>query len=173
MPLDYEAYYLGHQEFFHAFAELHLGNRRQAEETVHLVFLEILLNWESLLQQTDLEQRTLAVLGRHVRERLRRERRRPAFVIAGPIARNLRLIRSEMELAPGDSGLYEAILELPARQFTVIVLKYLLGYSTTRIARYMDLDPRTVDYHGRKAKERLRIRLDLPADTSKKKGRGQ
>ncbi|MEX2981216.1 sigma-70 family RNA polymerase sigma factor [Streptomyces sp. C36] len=172
LPLDFEAYYLGHQEFFHSFAELHLGNRHEAEETVHQVFLEILAGWEGLLQDTDLEQRTLAVLSRHVRERLEREQRPPAFVISGPIAQTLRAIRSEMEIAHGTSGLYEAILELPTRQFTVIVLKHLLGYPTARIARFMGLDPRTVDYHGRKAKERLRIRLGLPSDTPGK-GQGQ
>ncbi|WP_342671243.1 hypothetical protein [Streptomyces lushanensis] len=42
LPLDFEAFYLGHQEFFHTFAELHLGSREAAEEAVHLVFLEIL-----------------------------------------------------------------------------------------------------------------------------------
>ncbi|MFJ7969556.1 hypothetical protein [Streptomyces sp. NPDC096324] len=39
----------------------------------------------------------------------------------------------------------------------------MLGYPTKRIARYMGLDTRTVDYHGRKGKERLRIQLGLPA----------
>ncbi|GGP82344.1 sigma-70 family RNA polymerase sigma factor [Streptomyces melanogenes] len=173
LPLDYEAYYLGHQEFFHAFAELHLGTRHAAEDTVHLVFLEILSIWDDLLQDPDLEQRTLTVLSRQVRERLESEGRPPAFVIAGPIAQNLRAIRAEMELAPQGAGLYEAILELPPRQFTVIVLKHLLGYPTARIARVMGLDPRTVDYHGRRAKERLRVLLDLPAELSMRKGRGK
>ncbi|MEU5191375.1 sigma-70 family RNA polymerase sigma factor [Streptomyces klenkii] len=173
LPLDFEAYYLGHQEFFHSFAELHLGTRRAAEDTVHRVFLEILASWDNLLRETDLEQRTLAVLSRHVQERLEREQRPPAFVISGPIARTLRAVRAEMEITHGSAGLYEAILELSTRQFTVIVLQYLLGYPTARIARFMGLDPRTVDYHRRKAKERLRIRLGLPADPSRKKGAGQ
>jgi hypothetical protein len=33
--LDCEGFYLGHQEFFHAFAEVHLGSRCAAEEAVH------------------------------------------------------------------------------------------------------------------------------------------
>lgn len=38
----------------------------------------------------------------------------------------------------------------------------------------MGLDTRTVDHHGRKGKERLRIRLGLPAAPGKnKKGAGQ
>lgn len=42
-----------------------------------------------------------------------------------------------------------------------------MGYPTCRIARFMGLDERTVDYHGHKGKERLRTQLGLPA-TSKK-----
>ena len=174
LPLDFEAFYLGHQEFFHDFAEIHLGHRRTAEQVVHQVFLEILTGWEELLQQGDLEQQTLAVLHRGVTRRLEADGRPPAFTINGPIAHNPQAVRSQLELNSSAGGLYEAILELPTRQFTVIVLRHLLGYPTKRIARYMGLDPRTVDYHGRKGKERLRIRLNLPAQSGKpKKEAGQ
>jgi RNA polymerase sigma-70 factor (ECF subfamily) len=174
LPLDFEAFYLGHQEFFHDFAEIHLGSRRTAEQVVHQVFLEILTGWDELLQQGDLEQQALAVLQRGVTRRLEADGRPPAFAINGPIAKNLQAVRSQLELSDSANGLYEAILELPTRQFTVIVLRYLLGYPTKRIARYMGLDPRTVDYHGRKGKERLRIRLNLPAAPGKtKKEAGQ
>ncbi|MFE9568837.1 sigma-70 family RNA polymerase sigma factor [Streptomyces sp. NPDC006692] len=169
LPLDFEAFYLGHQDFFHAYAEIHLGSRTAAEDAVHLVALEILAGWDQFLQEGDLEQLTLAVLHRHVTAQLEREGRDPAFVINGPIARNLRAVRSELEITHCASGLYEAILDLPPRQFNVIVLRYLLGYKTSQIARFMGLDGRTVDYHGRKGRERLRIRLGLPADASRTK----
>ncbi|MFC4506073.1 MULTISPECIES: sigma-70 family RNA polymerase sigma factor [Streptomyces] len=173
LPLDFEGFYLGHQEFFHDFAEIHLGSRRTAEQVVHQVFLEILGGWDGLLQQGDLEQQTLAVLHRGVTRRLDADGRPPAFLINGPIAMNLEAVRKEMELSSSADGVYEAILELSTRQFTVTVLRHLLGYPTKRIARYMGLDARTVDYHGRKAKERLRIRLGLPAAPKNKKGTGQ
>ncbi|MFJ8313738.1 MULTISPECIES: sigma-70 family RNA polymerase sigma factor [unclassified Streptomyces] len=173
LPLDYEGFYLGHQEFFHAYAEIHLGSRRGAEDVVHQVFLEILASWEGLLQEGDLEQRTLTVLHRHVYHRLEQEGRSPAFVINGPIAQNLRAVRNELEITDSANGLYEAIADLPVRQFNVIVLRHLLGYKTTQIARFMGLDVRTVDYHGRKGKERLRIRLGLPAaETRNRNGAG-
>ncbi|WP_329028373.1 sigma-70 family RNA polymerase sigma factor [Streptomyces sp. NBC_00690] len=162
LPLDYEAFYLTHQEFFHTFAELHLGTRTAAEETVHRVFLEILAGWDGLLREGDLEQRTLAVLHRQVTARLERDGRDPAFVINGPITQALRAIRNELEIAEGSHGLYEAITQLPTRQFHVIVMRHLMGYPTSRIARFMGLDERTVDYHGRKGKERLRVHLKLP-----------
>ncbi|WP_381805432.1 sigma-70 family RNA polymerase sigma factor [Streptomyces niveus] len=176
LPLDFEAFYLGHQEFFHTFAELHLGSRAAAEESVHQVFAEIKAAWDGLLQEGDLEQRTLAVLSRHVTTQLDREGRDPAFVINGPIARSLRAIRDELELNDSAGGLYEAISQLPTRQFTVIAMRHLMGYPTTQIARFMGLDSRTVDYHGRKGRERVRVQLRLPADPNKnrkRKARGQ
>ncbi|WPO76728.1 sigma-70 family RNA polymerase sigma factor [Streptomyces sp. KN37] len=133
------------------------------------MFLEILATWDELLSEADLEQRAMAVLSRHVTHRLTQERRPPAFVINGPISRNLAAIRAEMELAPSNAGLYEAMLELPTRQYNVMVLRYVLNYPVTRIARYMGLDPRTVDYHIRKGRERLRVLLDLPADGDRRK----
>ncbi|MEU7596550.1 sigma-70 family RNA polymerase sigma factor [Streptomyces sp. NPDC039022] len=176
LPIEFEAFYLGHQEFFHTFAELHLGSRAAAEESVHRVFLEIRAGWDGLLLEEDLEQRTLAVLHRHVTTQLEQEQRDPAFLINGPIARSLRAVRDELELADGPCGLYEAITLLPPRQFTVIVLRHLMGYPTRQIARYMGLNERTVDYHGRKGRDRLRVHLQLPPDpnrNSRKKGRGQ
>ena len=104
----------------------------------------------------------------------REDGRPPAFLINRPTAKNLEAVRSQLEIARSANGLYEAILQLPTRQFTVIALRHLLGYSTKRIARYMGLDTRTVDYHGRKGKERLRLQLRLPASPTKsKKGPGQ
>lgn len=176
LPLDYEAFYLSHQEFFHTFAEIHLGTRAAAEEAVHQVFLDILVGWDDLLKETDLEQRTLAVLHRRVTARLEQDGRGPAFVINGPIAQALHAIKNELEITDGSSGLYEAIAQLPTRQFHVIVMRHLMGYPTCRIARFMGLDERTVDYHGRKGKERLRVHLGLPADprrSKNRKGRGQ
>lgn len=49
LPLDFEAFYLGHQEPFHAYAEVHFGTRAAAEEVIHEVFLEIHAGWSQLL----------------------------------------------------------------------------------------------------------------------------
>jgi RNA polymerase sigma factor (sigma-70 family) len=170
LPLDFEAFVLSHQQFFHAYAELHCGSRPAAESIVHDVFLEILAVWDGLLQEDELERRTLAVLHRHVTRRLAREGRDPAYIINGQIEQNLRALRGELELAESRIGLYEAISELPVRQYTVIVLRYLLGYPTGRIARFMSLDDRTVNYHCRRARERLGRKLGLPARTRAKQG---
>lgn len=162
LPLDFEAFVLSHQEFFHLYAELHCGSSASAEDVVHEVFLEILSSWDSLLQEEELERRTLAVLHRQVAKRLAQEGRDPAYIINGPIAQNLRALRGELQFAPSTIGLYEAISELPVRQYTVIVMRFLLGYSTKQVARYMNLDERTVTHHCRRAKERLGRKLGLP-----------
>ncbi|MFE9724583.1 sigma-70 family RNA polymerase sigma factor [Streptomyces sp. NPDC005794] len=170
LPLDFEAFVLSHQQFFHAYAEIHCGTRLAAESIVHEVFLEIHAVWDGLLQEDELERRTLAVLHRHVTRRLAREGRDPAYIINGQIERDLRVLRGELELVESRIGLYEAISELPVRQYTVVVLRYLLGYPTNRIARFMSLDDRTVNYHCRRAKERLGRNLGLPVRTRAKQG---
>ncbi|CAL9341201.1 hypothetical protein SUDANB176_00274 [Streptomyces sp. enrichment culture] len=103
------------------------------------------------------------MLHRGVTRRLEADGRPPAFLLNGPMAHNLQAARSQLELNGSAGGLYEAIPELSTRQFTVIVLRHLLGRPAKRIARHMGLDPRTVDCHGRKGEEHLRIRLGLPA----------
>ncbi|MFJ9121297.1 RNA polymerase sigma factor [Streptomyces sp. NPDC102394] len=171
LPLDFEAFYLGHQEAFHAYAEVHFGTREAAEEVIHEVFLEIHAGWSQLLSAGNLEQGAWAIVRRVVHDRLEAEGRGPAFVINGPIAQALNkalvTARDKLHKMESSSGLYEAIAELPDRQFEVIVLRYVLGYDTAKVAWYIGIDDRTVGHHLRRAKERLRVKLGLP-DTSKK-----
>lgn len=131
LPLDFEAFYLGHQEAFHAYAEVHSGTREAAEEAIHEVFLEIHAGWSQLLSRGNLEQGGWAIVRRVVHDRLDSEGRGPAFVINGPIAqaldRALLTARDKLQRMESSSGLYEAISELPDRQFEVIVLRYVLG----------------------------------------------
>lgn len=173
LPLDFEAFVLSHQEFFHLYAELHCGSRPAAEDVVQEVFLEILTAWDGLLQEDELERRTLAVLHRHVAKRLAREGRAPAYIINGPIEQHLRALRGELELAPSPIGLYDAISELPVRQYTVIVMRFLMGNPTKRVARFVHIDERTVSYHCRRAKERLGRKLGMPTRAAARQKEGQ
>ncbi|MEV1085738.1 sigma-70 family RNA polymerase sigma factor [Streptomyces sp. NPDC050211] len=177
LPLDFEAFYLGHQEPFHAYAEVHFGTRAAAEEVIHEVFLEIHAGWSQLLSAGNLEQGAWAIVRRAVHDRLELEGRAPAFVINGPIAqaldKALATARDKLQKMESASGLYEAIAELPDRQFEVIVLRYVLGYPTSKVAWYVGIDERTVGHHLRRAKERLRIKLGLPAQRRKPKPTGE
>ncbi|MET8831703.1 sigma-70 family RNA polymerase sigma factor [Streptomyces sp. NPDC004608] len=159
---------MGHQEVFHAYAEVQFGSREVAEEVVHEVFLQIHASWGALLAADSLEQGAWGIVRRVVHERLELEGRDPAFVINGPIAQaldtSLATARDKLLRLESSTGLYEAIGELPGRQFEVIVLRYILGYPVARIAWYIGIDERTVGHHLRRGKERLRIRLGLPDD---------
>ncbi|PWI05117.1 sigma-70 family RNA polymerase sigma factor [Streptomyces sp. NWU339] len=151
LPLEFEAFYLAYQQFFHDFAELHLGSRPTAEQVVHQVFLEILMGWEEL-QQADVEQQAQAILRSHVIQRLQKD-------TGNNGVRFLEYVRSQLEIDSSTNDLYNAILELPEQQFTVIVLRYVLGYPTDEIARYMGVHRNTVAYRIRRGQERLRTSL--------------
>ncbi|MGW0331089.1 RNA polymerase sigma factor [Streptomyces sp. NPDC003011] len=173
LPLDFEAFYLGHQEVFHAYAEVHFGTRAAAEEVIHEVFLEIHAGWTELLSAGNLEQGAWAIVRRAVHDRLESEGRAPAFVINGPIAQALAAARHKFQKMESSRGLYEAIADLPNRQFEVIVLRYVLGYPTAKVAWFVGIDERTVGHHLRRGKERLRIKLGLPDDRKKPKKKGE
>ncbi|KRV50611.1 hypothetical protein AQ490_16260 [Wenjunlia vitaminophila] len=173
LPLSFEAFYRSHQRPYHEYAETQLGDRRAAEELVHHVFLQFLAAWGDLLREANLEAHAWAVLRREVARHLHRRDRRPAFIELGPIAQVLRATQQRLACVEGTIGLYEAIADLPARQFDVIVLSYVLEYPTDTIAWILGLDSRTVNYHRRQGKERLRVRLRLPPETGRTGGGDQ
>ncbi|MFJ4569048.1 RNA polymerase sigma factor [Streptomyces caelestis] len=173
LPIDFEAFYLGHQEAFHAYAEVHFGTRAAAEEVIHGVFLEIHAGWTELLSAGHVEQGAWAIVRRAVHDRLESEGRAPAFIINGPIAQALATTKDRLQRMQSTTGLYEAIADLPGRQFEVIVLRYLLGYPTTKVAWFMGIDDRTVGHHLRRGKERLRIKLGMPDERKKPKQKGE
>ncbi|MET9847852.1 sigma-70 family RNA polymerase sigma factor [Streptomyces ossamyceticus] len=163
LPSAFEAFYLAHREFFHAFAQLHLGSPAAVDETVHQVFTEILRTWDAMLEQEDLEGMTFSVLQRHVQAVLQREGREPLFMTDGSTTIHL---RSELNLAEAGGDLFAEMTKLPPREYQVIVLRHLVGCSTQDTARYMGLHPHTVRSHERRGRQRLRTRLGLPAAPS-------
>ncbi|MGW0779081.1 RNA polymerase sigma factor [Streptomyces sp. NPDC002835] len=137
LPLDFQAHYLMNQEAWHAYALWFLRTNDRAEQAVHRVFLEILRHWDALLGETDLQQQTWAILRRVVIDEL------------------LGDFREELAAIDKGIGLYPALGKLPQRQFDVIVLRYIVKYDTKHISWYLGITPSTVDYHCRKARERL------------------
>ncbi|MEU0037869.1 MULTISPECIES: sigma-70 family RNA polymerase sigma factor [unclassified Streptomyces] len=137
LPLEFEALYLAAQDDFHHYALLYLGTNDAAEEAVHRAFLEILRHWDALLEEHNLLQQTWAIVRRVV------------------ISQSLIGFRRELALLRSDIGLWKALSALPPRQFDAIVMRYVLDCDTKRISWYMGVTASTVDYHCRKAKERL------------------
>ncbi|MGK5545713.1 sigma-70 family RNA polymerase sigma factor [Streptomyces sp. URMC 127] len=171
LPLDFEAFYLTHGRLYLAYAESHLGNEDQAKELVHQVFLEIKDAWKALLGEGNFEKAAWAVLRQAVGLQLEAEDRRPSFIADGSIARALRASRDQLKIMDSSVGLYTAIADLPPKQFDVIVLRHVLGYSTRDIAWFMGLSESVVDYHHRNGRERLRLQLGLPASERPRKER--
>lgn len=137
LPLEYEALYVATQEPFHKYALLCLGSNDAAEDAVHRAFLEILNHWDALLGGSNLQKQAWAILRRVV------------------ISQALDAFRRKLSLLHGDIGLFEAMTSLPPRQFDVIVLRHVMSLDTRKISWYMGVSASTVDYHGRKGKERL------------------
>lgn len=156
LPLEFEAYYLSHQESFHDYAQIHFSSRETAEEIVHAAFLEIHKNWPKLLTSKNLEQGAWEIIRRVVREHAEL-----IGATTSPISQALAETRNALRTLESSSGLYEAIAELPNRQFDVIVLRHVLGYPTSKIAWYLGIDERTVGHHLRRGKARLRDKLGL------------
>ncbi|MFF4285568.1 RNA polymerase sigma factor [Streptomyces sp. NPDC001633] len=110
---------------------------REVGEAVHRAFLEILRHWDALLEESNLQQQTWAILRRVV------------------ISEQLGGFRRQLALLCGETGLYRALCSLPPRQFDVIVLRYVLRCETWEISWYLGVTRSTVDHHCRRAKERL------------------
>ncbi|GAA2265842.1 hypothetical protein GCM10010232_67610 [Streptomyces amakusaensis] len=137
IPLEFEAHYITHQEAYHEYALFYLRTNDAAERAVHRVFLEILRHWDALLTESDLQQQTWAIMRRTV------------------IAEALLNFRNQLTAMDTGNGLYTALGSLSPRQFDVIVLRYIAKYDAKHIGWYMGITPSTVDYHCRKARERL------------------
>ncbi|WP_060887510.1 RNA polymerase sigma factor [Streptomyces caniscabiei] len=68
-------------------------------------------------------------------------------------------MRSELAAADSPLGLYTAISALPERQFDVVILHYVMGYTCDRIADIMGITVCTVRSHRRKAHNHLAAKL--------------
>ncbi|WP_125264488.1 RNA polymerase sigma factor [Streptomyces alboflavus] len=139
LPLEFEALYLSNQDLYHRYALAHLDSNEAAEAAVHRAFLEILNHWDELLEESNLQQQTWSILRRVV------------------IAQRLDGFRYELGALRSDIGLFRALSCLPPRQFDALVLRHVVKYDTEKIGWYMGVTSSTVDYHCRKAKERLEL----------------
>lgn len=70
-------------------------------------------------------------------------------------------MRSELEDAESPLGLYTAIAALPVRQFDVVILHYVMGYTQDRVADIMGITVSTVRSHRRHAYKHLAVKLRI------------
>ncbi|MET8012876.1 sigma-70 family RNA polymerase sigma factor [Streptomyces sp. NPDC005271] len=147
LPLEFEAHYITNQEAYHQYALVHLKTEEAAEEAVHRAFLEILRHWNELLAESNLQQQTWAIMRRVVISQA--------------------LLDAQARLINSDHPVHEALAKLPPKQFDAVVLRGWLDKNTEDIAWYMGVTTSTVDYHCRKARERLAQALNRTSRTKK------
>ncbi|MFD5620547.1 RNA polymerase sigma factor [Streptomyces yangpuensis] len=147
LPIEFQAFYFQRWKFFNDFAALHLGSLSAAEEAAHEAFLSILTKWKELLGEDNLEGRAFQILSQCIAKRIQAneglEQKQPS-------------IRTLLERESDTGKLYRAILELPSRQYEIIVLHYILNYPISQVARCMGLHSGTVRSQINIARRRLR-----------------
>ncbi|MFJ7137686.1 sigma-70 family RNA polymerase sigma factor [Streptomyces fungicidicus] len=166
LDLALHAFLQVREESFYAFARFHLGSP-EGDEVTQDAIGEIAASWTELMAEENLEEAAFSILRRRVQGALRRDGRVPAFTIEVPEV--LRQQPNEMDVS--EIWLAEfcaALVELPERQREVVVLRYLLGYSTEQTARCMGLSQGTVRRYNAIGMRRLTSQLSTPPQTMRR-----
>ena len=166
-----EAFWAFHRQYYkgyRSYAHLHLGEeeRQAAGHLVHQVFMHLALNWARLMEEANPAASAWALLKESVAGELRRQGRRPAMTETAVLQRVMRSVlessREEFAVIESALGLYPAIARLPERQFDVMALRHVLGYSTATTARIMGVTDATVRSHRHLARRKLARELGIP-----------
>ncbi|MFF5480264.1 sigma-70 family RNA polymerase sigma factor [Streptomyces sp. NPDC012935] len=156
IPVDFQAFYEMYHPAYMAYAELVYGDRHLAEEAVDAAWVTILGKWSSYLASERMESEVWAEVRRRVS---------PPSRVSGldPVGAAMAAARERFSTFEESLGLYSAIADLPPRQFDVIVMKYVLGYSTSRTAGLLGVSEAMVRSQVHRAKRRLAGALNLPS----------
>lgn len=159
LALTFEVFHASHTHAWHEYAHLQLGNRAAGRQAVEAAFRDLHRVWAQALRQDSVEAYAWAVLREHI------ERRTPgggiAFVetatfdgfdICRAALRESQELFGEME---SRLGLFAAIARLSEKQYDVIALRYVLGYSDAKVAHILGVAESTVRSHVRWAKRTL------------------
>ncbi|WP_368733279.1 RNA polymerase sigma factor [Streptomyces alkaliphilus] len=167
LPAAWTAFHEQYYSAYLAYAELQLGDRGEAGELVHRVFVHLAAHWQRLMREEAPMASAWALLksgvARHLEERGREPAMPETAVFRNVSRRVLEDVRGEFAAMESALGLYTAIARLPERQFDVIVLRYVLGYPTGDVARLMGVSDATVRTHCTLARRKLG--RDLQMDT--------
>lgn len=154
------------------YAHTMLGDKQAARAVVQRCYSHLALNWAVVLKAESPEAYAWRLLKQRVELHLRitgsthgPSDAAPPDVRTAAMQRaaraTLEALRKQLEAMESPLGLYTAIAALPERQYDVIVLHYVLGYSTQRVANIMGIKPDTVRGHRRSARERIASKLGL------------
>ncbi|WP_227025419.1 RNA polymerase sigma factor [Streptomyces tsukubensis] len=170
-----EAFHDMYVKAYLSYAHAMLGDKEAAVAVVRRCFSHLVLNWDRVVREESPEAYAWALLKVRVDTHLKLAGLDPQLVETAAFRRTasavLESVRCQFAVMETALGLYTAIASLPERQYDTIVLLYVLGYPSEKVARIMGVERDTVRSHRRLAKRRIAKKLGLPlyavADTTK------
>lgn len=155
LQLSFTTFVERHQVVWLKFAHLNVGSNAAAEQIVDEVTAQLAENWASALAQDSVERYALNLVKTEI-VRWHEGHGKPGdFVANASFLRAIRDGQGDFALLEESLGLYSAIAQLPERQYTVIVLRFVLGYSDRDVALLLDISVTTVRTHVHHARRRL------------------
>ncbi|MEU8543468.1 sigma-70 family RNA polymerase sigma factor [Streptomyces sp. NPDC048717] len=165
MTPDQEAFYDLYARAHLRYAHTMLGDKEAAKAVVRRCYSHLALNWVMVLKEESPEAYAWKLLKQRVETHLRLANQSPQMVQTAAFEQaarvTLEMMRSQFAVMESALGLYTVIAGLPERQYDVIVMHYVLGYPSAKVARIMGIKPDTVRAHRRLARERIAIKLGL------------
>ncbi|MFB7666038.1 RNA polymerase sigma factor [Kitasatospora sp. NPDC056138] len=165
--VTFSAFHEYHHRLWLRYAHTQVGSRSAAQAVVDELSADLLESWEHVLEQESVPGYAWALLRDHVHSWLDRHGRPPALVDTAAFRATISKLlvhemRDEFAVIESELGLYAAIAVLPDRQYDVIVLRYVLGLTSTETADRLGIEEATVRSHVRHAKRGLARKLHLP-----------
>ncbi len=144
----FEALYLRYRGLMLSVAHRFLTEPQDAEDAVHQAFLSILKNFHKI-STTDCPETRAFVVITVERKALDILRSRKKTIPLEEMERGV-----EIPL-PGDNGLADTLLKLPARYRQVLLLRFAYGYTTRELAKEFGMTQSAVQKLVWRAKEAL------------------
>ncbi|GAA3093822.1 RNA polymerase sigma factor [Streptomyces rectiviolaceus] len=173
MPPAFWAFHqLYHQAYFE-YAHVQLGDKDAADRLVDATFVFLAVIWQRVTAQGNLEAFAWTLLKERVASELEVQGREAAALETLAFERAVRAacepildsfrqeFRAQVTELEDGLGLYQAMAQLPERQFDVMVLQFALGFTTKRTALVMGVCQATVRSTRRAAKRKLATDLEL------------
>jgi RNA polymerase sigma-70 factor (ECF subfamily) len=170
-PTGFEAFYREYQEVWRAYAYAQTGSLEAADHIVDDVTAQLADLWAYASGHDDVGRYAWALLKTTIVRFLNDRQTRSAFVetlVFDRTALAMDFVKERFNLVEESLSVYAAVSRLPERDYDVIVLRYVLGYSAAQAAAVLGIDARTVNRHIRSAKRLLSRELTTttPAPTN-------
>jgi len=163
---EFELFYQKYQEVWRAYAYAQTGSLEVADQIVDDVTAQLADLWACASGPDDVGRYAWALLKTTIVRSLNDRQARPAFVetlVFDRTALAMDYVREQFNLIEESLSLYTAVSRLPEREYDVIVLRYVLGYSTGQAAAVLGIEASSVDRYIRSAKRSLARELGTPA----------